>query len=122
MRVLIVEDEALVRMLVRDLLEEAGFACEEAADAAQALALLDRADPVAMPDLLVTDLNLGPGPDGLAVAAEARRRRPGLRVVYATGNPDMLDRRALPPGDRVFSKPFDAFELAAEVRAMARGA
>lgn len=78
--------------------------------------------PAADASVLVTDLDLGPGPDGAAVAAEARRRRPGLRAVYATGNPDLLRAADLRSGDRVYAKPFDALALAAEVRAMVRGA
>lgn len=117
--VLVVEDEALVLMLLRDVLEDAGLEVATAPDAARAFSALD--GPAARARVLVTDLNLGPGPDGFAVAAEARRRLPALRIVYATGNPDLLRRDALPEGDRIWSKPFDAFALAAEVRAMVRG-
>ena len=118
--VLVVEDEALVLMLLRDVLEDAGLEVATAPDAARAFTALD--GPAARVTVLVTDLNLGPGPDGFAVAAEARRRLPGLRILYATGNPDLLRREALPEGDRIWAKPFDAFALAAEVRAMVRGA
>ena len=86
MRVLVVEDEALIRMLVCDLLEEAGFACAETADAAEALALLDAG--LCKPEVLVTDYNLGPGLDGKALARGAaaparprhrlRHRQPGV--------------------------------------------
>ncbi len=79
--VLYVEDEALVRMATVDLLESAGYAVRAAADAERALALL-----AAQPDitLMVTDIGL-PGMNGHALAAEARRRRPGLKVVFLTG-------------------------------------
>ncbi|WP_437166615.1 response regulator [Falsiroseomonas sp. E2-1-a20] len=62
MRVLIVEDEELIRMLVRDLLEEAGFSCRDASDADEVTAILDD-DSGWQPDLLVTDYNLGQGPN-----------------------------------------------------------
>ncbi len=81
MRVLVVEDEALIRMLVCDLLEEAGFACAETADAAEALALLDAG--LCKPEVLVTDYNLGPGLDGKALArgaAAPARPRHRLRL------------------------------------------
>lgn len=114
--VLIVEDESLIRMTLCDCFGDAGLRFVEAADAAGALALLDgQARDIAV---LVTDLNLGPGPDGFAVATEARRRLPGLRVVYATGNPDRLAGRQLEPWERLFTKPFDLTELVQEVRTM----
>ena len=114
--VLVVEDEPMVLMLLEDYLESVGLQVATAADAVRAMAALD--GPAAHARVLVTDLNLGPGPDGLAAADEAHRRLPGLRVVYATGNPDLLRGRALPTGDRIYAKPFDASALAAEVRAM----
>ena len=73
MRALVVEDEPLIRMHLCDLLEEAGFECEEAGNAAQAIALLEDGW---LPEILVTDFNLGPGPDGADLAAEALRRLP----------------------------------------------
>ena len=114
MRALVVDDEPLIRMCVRDLLEEAGFECEEAADVAEALALLDSGGQA--PDILVTDLNLGPGPDGIALAAAARRRLPGLPVLNVTANPEQFEGHPLGPRQRVLAKPFAAAELVAAVR------
>jgi CheY-like chemotaxis protein len=108
MRVLVVEDEALIRMLICDLLEEAGFECREAGDAQEASAALDSAD-YWQPDILVTDYNLGPGLNGADVAAEAVRRLPGLPVIYATGNPECL--KDTGRGERVLAKPFAVADL-----------
>jgi CheY-like chemotaxis protein len=108
MRVLVVEDEALIRMLICDLLAEIGFECREAADADRAFAALDGVDGW-RPDILVTDYNLGPGPNGAEVAAEAVRRLPGLPVIYATGNPECLS--DVRPQARVLAKPFAAADL-----------
>ena len=108
MRALVVEDEPLIRMHLCDLLEEAGFECEEAGNAAQAIALLEDGW---LPEILVTDFNLGPGPDGADLAAEALRRLPELRIVYATGNPDCLAGRGCRPVDRILAKPFSPAEL-----------
>jgi DNA-binding response OmpR family regulator len=112
MRVLIVEDEALIRMLLRDVLEEAGFECREAGDAEGAFDVLNEQSGW-KPDLLVTDYNLGPGPNGGAVAIEARRRVPGLPVVYATGNPECLAAHDLGARDQVLAKPFASAALIA---------
>jgi CheY-like chemotaxis protein len=83
MHVLVVEDECLIRMLVCNLLEEAGYVCIEAASAIEALALLD--SKLCRPALLVTDFNLGLGPNGQMLATEAVRRmvpiRPRPRMV-----------------------------------------
>ncbi len=114
MRVLIVEDEALIRMLVCDLLEQAGFECRDVGDAAEAIAVLECRSGC-RPDLLVTDYNLGPGPNGMAVALEARRRLPELPIVYATGNPECLAGHLLGARERVVVKPFTSDELVAAV-------
>jgi CheY-like chemotaxis protein len=108
MRVLVVEDEALIRMLICDLLEEAGFDCREAGDAGEAFAALHGADGW-RPNILVTDYNLGPGPNGTEVAAEAVRRLPGLPVIYVTGNPECLN--DVRPQARVLAKPFAMADL-----------
>jgi CheY-like chemotaxis protein len=108
---LVVEDEAMIRMLVCELLEEAGFAVAAAGDAAAALGAF-LAAPADQPWVLVTDINLGPGADGVALAAAARRLRPGLPVVYVTANPDRVAAaRRGSPDDRVVAKPFDSEAL-----------
>src|SRR5690349_2125269 len=117
MRVVIVEDEFLIRMCVRDLLEEAGFECAEAADAAEALALLNDAGWI--PDIWVTDYNLGPGMRGDALADKVLRRLPGLPILFITGNPECLDDRAFGPGERLLAKPFSSDDLLRAVHALA---
>jgi CheY-like chemotaxis protein len=89
MHVLVVEDECLIRMLVCNLLEEAGYVCIEAANAVEALGLLD--SKLYRPALLVTDYNLGPRPNGQILAIEVANRIPGLPVVFMTGNPECFD-------------------------------
>lgn len=109
MQVLVVEDEAEIRMLVCDLLADAGHVCLAAADAAQALALLDEGR--CWPDALVTDFNLGPGLDGQALAAEVARRLPRLATVFVTGNPEAFDNYPLRPWQRLVAKPFAGADL-----------
>jgi DNA-binding response OmpR family regulator len=110
MHVLVVEDEELIRTLVCSMLEEAAFDCRAAADAEQAFIALDPRDGW-RPDVLVTDYNLGPGPNGAAVAAEAMRRLPDLHVIYMTGNPECLT--VLGRRERLIAKPFKAADLIA---------
>ncbi len=113
---LVVEDEPLIRMLICDLLEEEGCACADAADADDALAMLDAGW---CPHILVTDYNLGPGPDGVMLAAEAMQRLPDLPVVYVTGNPECVTERPLSRLERVVAKPFVPAHLIAAIHELA---
>jgi len=80
LRVLLVEDEELIRTITADMLADLGHSVLQAGDAARALQLLE-GQPV---DVLITDISL-PGRSGTELAAEAARRIPGLRVVFASG-------------------------------------
>ena len=114
-RVLVVEDEALVRMLVVQTLEEAGFAVREAAEAQGALEVLrtDRAI-----GLMVTDVGL-PGLNGRRLADEARAQRPDMKVLFMTGYADStLLENILPDGFGLITKPFDLDDLAARAQAL----
>lgn len=108
--VLVVEDEALIRLAVRHYLEGAGYEVLEAGSGPEALELV--ADPRLALDLLVTDMEL-PGMTGDRVAAELRSRCPQLAVVYmsAYGNDDLVARGRLEFGVRSLQKPFSRGEL-----------
>lgn len=80
-RILLVDDEALVRRITAEGLEAAGFSVLAAPGAAAALELLDGGESV---DLLVSDLSM-PDMDGLALIREAQRRRPRLPAILLTG-------------------------------------
>jgi CheY-like chemotaxis protein len=83
--VLIVEDEPTVLALAVSILEGFGYATLSAANAREAMALLEARTSV---DILFTDVNIPDGPDGLdglALAQAARELRPDLRVLYTTG-------------------------------------
>lgn len=82
MRILCVDDDRLVLAVTADLLRELGHDVLEADDADDAVQILDTRDDI---DLLVTDIHMPGGLDGLALALHARRRRPGLPVVYFSG-------------------------------------
>jgi CheY-like chemotaxis protein len=101
-KILIVEDEGLVRILVVETLKEAGHDVLDAPDGEAALALVQAHADL---DLIVTDVRMAKL-DGFALAIAARRIRPGLEVVFITGYigtevPRELS-RAL-----VMQKPFD---------------
>jgi DNA-binding response OmpR family regulator len=79
-KILIVEDELIVRRVLQRLLEQRGYAVTTAASAEEALVLLEL-EPF---DLLLTDLHLG-GSDGVALMVSARRRDPALEVIIISG-------------------------------------
>ena len=116
--VLVVEDEALVAMLVADTLAEAGYrpACVPDGRAGPA-ALGQGADPEAA----VVDLRLADGLDGREVVRRLRERRPALPVVVVTGfHPEapQADLRGLGGPTLRLSKPFDCGDLAGGVAAL----
>lgn len=114
-RLLVVDDEAIIRMVFRDLLGKE-FEVLEAADVAEALDVL-RQGPV---DLIVTDKNL-PDRTGLDLAREARQLHPSSRVILMTGYPSLVTtQEALELGVMDYLlKPFDEIR---EVRALIRKA
>ena len=113
--VLVVEDEALVRMLVVQTLEEAGFLVREAAEAQGALEVL-RTDHAIR--LMVTDVGL-PGLNGRRLADAARAQRPDMKVLFMTGYADSaLIETVLPDGFGLITKPFDLDDLTARAQAL----
>jgi PAS domain S-box-containing protein len=114
--VVLVEDDAAVRMLVLDLLNELGYRAYEAEDAKTALPVLESNLRV---DLLVTDVGL-PGMNGRQLAEIARQHRPGLKVLFMTGYADVAAERQgfLEQGMDMVTKPFSVDLLANKIRAM----
>ncbi|HTI01499.1 MAG TPA: ATP-binding protein [Acidisoma sp.] len=113
--VLIVDDEATVRMLVAEVLKDLGYKALEAAEGATALALL-RSD--LRIDLLITDVGLPGGLNGRLLAEEARVVRPQLKVLFITGYAEdsVLSPSDLEPGMYIQTKPFGMEILARRIR------
>ena len=106
---LLCEDEALVRMLAEDSLEDAGFTIEVAADGAEGMRLL--AERVGRFRGIVTDVRLGPGPDGWEVARKARELNPTVAVVYITGDSEHQYASRGVPQSLLVAKPFVPAQL-----------
>jgi CheY-like chemotaxis protein len=81
-RILVVDDEDLLRELAVDALHDAEFEVEQAGSGAEALAILS-CRPF---DLLFTDIRM-PGMNGIELGRAAQRGNPSLRIVYASGYP-----------------------------------
>jgi CheY-like chemotaxis protein len=114
---LLVEDDPLVRMTLAEVLAEAGFAVLEAESAEAALDLVAERDDLA---LLLTDINL-PGADGFALARAARRLRPNLPVVYASGRLSEPDPGRALPGAPFLAKPFSVSSALATLNGAMHG-
>jgi PAS domain S-box-containing protein len=115
--VLVIDDEATVRTLVVEVLEELGYATLQAPDGRTAMALLESDCAI---DLLVTDLGLPGGMSGRQVADQARLVRPGLKVLIITGYPkgEAPGDDPLPEGVAVLMKPFTLDALAVRIKSL----
>jgi DNA-binding response OmpR family regulator len=101
---LLVEDEALIRVNLQEELDEAGFALVVALNGGQAMAELE-ADAARFRGVL-TDIRLGSGPNGWAVARRARELVPGVPMVYMSGDSaHEWDAQGV-PGSIMVAKPF----------------
>ncbi len=119
--VLLAEDDDAVRAIARETLERAGYRVLAAADGSAALALASQHEGAI--DLLLTDVIM-PGMNGRELAATLTRRRPEIRVLFASGYTDnvLAGQDALAPGVTLLDKPFTPAELEAKVREVLVGA
>ena len=114
--VLVVEDEALLRELVVEILGELGYRIIEAADGPEGLKVVQSKKQRI--DLLVTDIGL-PGLNGRQLADAARESRPGLKVLFMTGYAEnAVFGNGLDSGMQMITKPFNPDALASRVREM----
>ncbi|QBX38097.1 PAS domain S-box protein [Brevundimonas sp. S30B] len=113
--VLVVDDEETVRMLVAEVLGEAGYQVIEAPDGAAGLDILRSRRRI---DLLISDVGLPGGLNGRQVADAAREARPDLKVLFITGYAEeaaAVGDGRLAPGMAVMTKPFAMTELTQRV-------
>ncbi|SAI28196.1 two-component hyrid sensor and regulator [Bordetella ansorpii] len=114
--VLVVEDDASVRLLIKDVLEELSYRPVEAAEADAALAILRSDVPIR---LMVSDVGL-PGMNGRQLAEAARQHRPDLPILFVTGYAENAAIRAgfLGTNMAMITKPFALEALAAKISEM----
>jgi DNA-binding response OmpR family regulator len=110
-RILLVEDDILSNQALSRFLQDAGYEVDVAYCGLAAL----EAIKCAPPHLLVTDVNLGTGPDGFEVARYARWRCPAVRVVYMSSKPPRLS-SDLCDGSRFVPKPYRAEQILEALR------
>ncbi|HZH25746.1 MAG TPA: PAS domain S-box protein [Azospirillaceae bacterium] len=118
-KVLVVEDETIVRMLLVDALKEQGYSVLEAEGGNAALSIIASSERI---DLLATDVGL-PGINGRQLAEMARSLRPELKVLFLTGYAynAAIDGDVLKPNTELLSKPIAIDAFLAKVHTMVNG-
>lgn len=115
-RVLLVEDEPVIREVMAEMLEDAGFDVTATCTGDEAAILLAENSFA----VLLTDITMPGHIDGIGLAEHAREAHPGLPVVFVSGRPDSEGRvRALAPPTAFLAKPYDVANLVDTVGRMA---
>lgn len=105
-RLLLVEDDPLVRLSVAMGLEDFGFEVVEAETAESAIEMLGSATQEPPVMAVVTDINLGRGWSGLQLADFLRGRWPDIGIIFITGRIEQLQGRELRRREALLAKPF----------------
>jgi PAS domain S-box-containing protein len=115
-RVLVVEDDEMVRRFVREQVAGIGYEVLSAANAAEALRLLESGEAI---DLLFTDVVMPGEMDGRQLAEAARQLRPDLPVLYTSGYTEnaIVHQGRLDPGVLLLNKPYRLADLAEKLAA-----
>jgi CheY-like chemotaxis protein len=116
--VLVVEDEPLLRMMAVDLVEDAGFEALEAANADEAIRILECRTDIRV---MFTDIDMPGSMDGLLLAAAVRDRWPPIDIILTSGHVHISEVE-VPLGGVFFSKPYDHMALTRTLQSMAGGA
>jgi DNA-binding response OmpR family regulator len=115
LRIMLVEDEFLIRLTLAEALAEEGYEVIEAESGDEALAALDAAGgPIG---LMLTDIQLPGSLDGRALAGRVRERQPGLPVIFMSGRPDALPDAGGAP-QMMVAKPYLPSDICAAVRTL----
>ncbi|MCW5752284.1 MAG: response regulator [Alphaproteobacteria bacterium] len=114
-RILLVEDDELVREHVHQQLESLGYVVVAVGNGAAALEVLERGDSF---DLLFTDVVMPGGLSGRELADRARQMRPGMPVLFTSGYTEnaIVHHGRLDRGIHLLAKPYRREDLAAKVR------
>jgi CheY-like chemotaxis protein len=114
-RILVVDDDQFIREVTLRRLTSLGYRAIAAATGAEALEALASGADV---DLLLTDIRMPGGLHGPALAKEARRLRPRIKVLFVSGAPDdtLLQEDADKDGGQLLLKPCTKAELAEKIR------
>jgi CheY-like chemotaxis protein len=116
-KILVVEDEPLLRMDIADHLADEGFDVLEAGNADEAIAILESSPKVR---LIITDIDMPGSMDGLKLAEAVRDRWPPVKIIVVSGH-RIVDITDLPDGSMFFSKPYLPSHIIASMRDLLTG-
>lgn len=117
-QVLVVEDEPIVRMVIVLHLLDEGFDVLEAANADEAIALLEQNGSV---HLVFTDIDMPGSMDGLKLADYVRTRWPPIRIIVTSGK-RLVEIIELPDGGMFFAKPYQLDAVTTAMRELTASA
>ncbi len=106
--ILVVEDDALIRLGAVDMMQSAGYAAVEAEDAVEAIQILETRDDI---NLVFTDVRMPGTMDGIKLSHYIRERWPPIMLLVASGTAIPRE-NGLPDGIRFFRKPYDDAQVA----------
>jgi two-component sensor histidine kinase/CheY-like chemotaxis protein len=113
-KVLVVEDEMMLRMRAVDIVEDAGFTPIEAVNADDALAILESRSDI---ELLFTDIQMPGSMDGLKLAYAVHERWPSIKIILVSGKLTLTEAEK-PIHSRFFGKPLEVKQMIAEIQEM----
>jgi CheY-like chemotaxis protein len=111
--ILVVEDEILVRLAVCDYLRECGYRVLEAASGEDAQAVFRSGEPV---EILFSDIDLGRGMNGFALATWVRQTYPGVRILLTSGVTRMAQEASQLCDGPFIDKPYSHHTLADHIK------
>src|ERR1700728_3336941 len=114
--VLVVEDEQLVRLSAVKVIEDAGFEVIEAANADDAIRILENRRDIRV---VFTDIQMPGSIDGLKLAHAVRHRWPPIKIIVTSGH-ELVAENDLPEGGRFFAKPYDSTQITNTIREWTR--
>jgi two-component system, response regulator PdtaR len=110
--ILVVEDHPLIRLSALDLIHNAGFEGLEAANAEEAIKILEARTDIR---LVFTDVEMPGTMDGVKLAHYIRNRWPPIHLIVASGKA-IIEESQLPSGSRFFPKPYDDNSIVEEMK------
>jgi CheY-like chemotaxis protein len=110
--ILIVEDEALIRLGAVQIAEDEGFEVIEAANADEAIEILESRNDIRV---IFTDIHMPGSMDGLKLAHAVRHRWPPIKIIVTSGR-EYLSEHDLPEGGHFFPKPYAPVQVQAALR------
>lgn len=112
MKILVVEDEPLIRLGLISLVEDAGYGALEASSADEAIRIVEGDPDISV---IITDVDMPGSMDGIKLAHFVRDRWPPIQLIVISGKVDVAETE-LPSGTRFFAKPWQEMSLLAALR------